>query len=221
MATYKYLDENGRPQTIAGVLDPVALTGVSTTSGSNVLTCASTTGVYPFMPVSAPNFPVGVFVGAVKSATELELWLSTFNRTTGVWTTTAANANATASGSSLLARAHGYSPACIIEQAFALGTWRNLFRTTDRTIATSGAGGTYTGPGVATIPDYTFTNAGTSTWAMYPDADTITVSSDEFKATPVKRHNGELWGCRPLVSTGGHLSHVPAHPKCAVFYSAA
>jgi len=215
MATYKYVDENGRTQTVAGVLDAVALTGVATTSGSNILTCASTTGVYPGMPISAPNIPLGAFVQAVKSATELELWLSIFNLSTGVTSTTAANANATATASSMQARALGYHPACIIASAFFLGAWRNL------------NGGLYSGNNAAGYPNGTYGSgmavlptAGTvSTGIAVPNAYEYIKSSDYLTTTPLKRHNGELWGVRPIVHTLGHLSHIPASPKSGLIYT--
>jgi hypothetical protein len=44
--------------------------------------------------------------------------------------------------------------------------------------------------------------------------------SDALAETPVKRHNGEIWGVRPFVQTGGLLSHVPADPEWSVICSA-
>lgn len=58
---------------IPSVLDPVELTAVATTSGSELITVASTTGVFPFMGVSCAGVPYGTLVKAVKSATVLEL----------------------------------------------------------------------------------------------------------------------------------------------------
>lgn len=223
-ATYQYVDENGQSYDIPGVLDPVALTAVATTSGSNLLTCASTTGVFPGMAVNAPNFPVGTFVHAVKDATTLELWLSVFNRSTGVWTTTAANANATATGSSLLARALGYCPHTIIEHAYAMGAWRNL-----HSAATNNGVGFYNsasfgeasnstpyGRGVAMVP-----SAGAFTSGEYKATAADFRTSDTIAATPLKRHNGELWGDYILVSNLGHQSKIPATPKTLIFYTGA
>jgi len=188
------------------------------------LKCASTTGVYPGMPVAAPNFPVGCFVAAVKSTTELELWLSVFNLSTGVASTTAANANATAtatvdaSGNTLLARALGYHPSCIIASAFFMGAWRNQFTTSERAVG-SGPGITK-GPGVADIVEPVIGSPNTSGWTLYPNT-VRQVVTDALAATPLKRHNGELWGVRPVVHTSGHLSHVPAHPKSGLIYTGA
>ena len=58
---------------IPSVLDPVELTSVATTSGSELITVASTTGVFPFMGVSCAGIPAGALVKAVKSSTVLEL----------------------------------------------------------------------------------------------------------------------------------------------------
>lgn len=222
MPTLKYVDDNGRSQTIAGVLANVPLTGVVTnvTSGTkHQITVASTTGVYPGMPISCPYIPWGSFVLAVKSATELELCRSVFDLTTGVWSTSTANAEATAADTGMLAYAHGYHPACILAEVFAMGVWRNQFRTTDRGVGTS-ALGIQTGPGVADIITRTIGDPGTVSWTGYPGSIS-TRTTDEYAATPLKRHNGEIWGVRPIISTGGMLSHVPATPKSMVLYTAA
>jgi len=161
---------------------------------------------------------VGCFVAAVKSTTELELWLSVFNLSTGVASTTAVNANATAtatvdtSGNTLLARALGYHPSCIIASAFFMGAWRNLNGAT-YTGGNPQAGYSF-GAGMAVLP-----TAGTvTTGSAVPNAYEY-IKSDTLTATPLKRHNGELWGVRPIVHTSGHLSHIPAAPKSGLIYT--
>lgn len=76
MATHKYRiydAENGQYLTpeFDGVLDTKALSGVEVTSGSNEITVASTTDVFPFMALSIRGLPPGSFVGVVKSSTVL------------------------------------------------------------------------------------------------------------------------------------------------------
>ena len=74
MATHKYRiydAENGQYLTpeFDGVLDTKALSSVEVVSGSNEITVADTTGVFPFMSLHVPGLPMGSFVRAVKSST--------------------------------------------------------------------------------------------------------------------------------------------------------
>jgi hypothetical protein len=220
-ATYKLKDANGRElASIPSVLGPVALTAVATNSASaqNRITVNSTAGVYPGMPVFVPNIPLGSFVSGVVSSTVLELACSIFNRSTGVWSTTGANANATATATGLSGFAYGYHPACIIELAYAMGMWRNQFSTDERALSAV-AGQPYLVPGFGIVPAFTITGAGTSSAAAY--LQTLTTSiSDEFQTTPLKRHNGEIWGVRPFVHTSGFVSHISANPEHHVHLSA-
>ena len=202
--TYTIRDRTGRLlRTVPNVLTPVSLTAVSTTSASNLLTVASTTGVFPGMAIFAPNIPSGAFVHAVRSATELELWASAFNASTGVWTTSAANAQATASGSSLLAQAQGFNPVPVTRW-YAEGCWRNLIygaysgsQTAAGSVAVSGSVGY--GPGLAVLP-----NAWTVTSGVAGPTAVETIKSDHLAATPTKRHEGVPLGTWVLVSTGGY-----------------
>jgi hypothetical protein len=172
------------------------------------------------MPVAIPGVPPGSFIHAVKDSTTLELWRSAWDTSTGVWTTSAANANATATASSLTGHAYGYHPSCIMAQTYAMGMWRNLHDSN----TSNGVGYTsYTeftqhdtfGAGVALVP----TAGSWSTGQYFASAGDIRVS-DTLAATPVKRHNGEIWGVRPFVQTDGLLSHVPANPEWSVICSA-
>lgn len=228
-ADYKEYDESGRlVSTIKSVIDSVALTGVETSSGSNLITVASTTGVYPGMPIACPNIPPGSFVHAVKSATVLELWCSVFNLTTGVASTIAANANATATATGLLARALGFCPRTIVALAYFEGAWRNIhsFATnigamvgnvspslTDGTSSYARAG---FGPGMAVMP-----TAGSLSSGVLTISAVEYLKSDHLAATPLKRHNGEVWGVHVLTSTGGQQSKVPARPGGRLIYSGA
>lgn len=215
-ATYKLKDSNGRElASITSVLAPVALTGVSTSSTSNLITVGSTTNCYPGMPVAIPNVPSGSFIHAVKDSTTLELWRSSWDTSTGVWTTSASNANATATASNLSGYAYGYHPSCIMAQTYAMGMWRNL-HTSNTALGSIGAGSALTettahetfGEGVALVP----TN-GTISTGLYNTTSMEVRVSDTLASTPVKRHNGEIWGVRPFVHTYGLLSHFAANPE--------
>jgi hypothetical protein len=61
--TYDIIDRDSREITsLASVLSPVTLSSVSTSTSSNEVTVASTTGCYPGMPVAIPGVPVGSFI---------------------------------------------------------------------------------------------------------------------------------------------------------------
>lgn len=230
-ATYKLKDSNGRElASITSVLAPVALTGVSVSSTSNLVTVDTTTGCYPGMPVAIPNVPAGSFIHAVKSSTVLELWRSDWDTSTGLWTTSATNANATATASNLTGHAYGYHPSCIMAQTYAMGMWRNLHSSNPSNglasltaVSTTGstqvaaeysAHHTY-GNGVAIIP-----SAGSVSGGVYTMSSATVQLSDTLMATPVKRHNGEIWGVRPFIHTSGFLSHVAANPEHHIHLSA-
>lgn len=222
-ATYKLKDSNGRElASIISVLAPVALTGVSVSSTSNLVTVDSTTGCYPGMPVAIPNVPAGSFIHAVKSSTVLELWRSAWDTSTGVWTTSTANANATDTASSLTGHAYGYHPSCVMAQTYAMGMWRNLHAS--RSLGNSQVSTSFKevtsnelfGRGVAIVP-----SGGTWSGQIFtPTSSGSTVAaSDDLAASPAKRHNGEIWGMRPFVQTAGALSHIAARPDWNVVLS--
>lgn len=241
MATFKIFKNNRLVTTIPGVLAPITLAGVVTTigAGGHLLTVTSTAGIYAGMAIACPSVPVGSFVASVLSTTVLELACSTFNRTTGVWSTSAANAQALTAGTGQTAVAFGYHPYCIVEQSFPLGVWRNEIRNSSMTIPTStysnsssdtGVGVTNTttsllsGPAQLQVPAL-LTNATVALMSGAVNGTTLItpvyeVKDDTCAATPLKRHNGEPHGIRPFVSTGGYVSHVPATPEWFVHYSA-
>ena len=235
MAQFKVYRNNRLINTIPGVLAPVALAAVATTSGSNVITVTSTTGVYPGMAIACPNVPVGSFVASVISTTTIELAGSVFNRTTGVWSTSAANANASATVLAAVgqtALAFGYHPFCIVEQSYPLGTWRNEIRNSSVIIPTSMnsvGGATILLSGAATMQVPALLTSATVTQTVDATVNPLTnvvtpvydVKDDTCAATPLKRHNGEPWGVRILVSTGGLISHVSGHPDWTVQYAGA
>jgi hypothetical protein len=242
MASYKVFKNNRLVTTVAGVVEPVALTGVETTSTSATVVVNSTSALYAGMPFCCPHVPIGSFIAAVLSSTQVILACSVFDRSTGVWATSIANAVATTTATGLLAKAFGYHPSCIIEQVFPLGTWRNeiknstitvptsLYSTSTTTSPTSGDNSTSTvtsllsGAGSMTVPALLTSativlNSGTNgTTLMTP---TYTVKDDTCATTPLKRHNGEIWGYRPFVCTGGHVGQIPADPAWFAHYSSA
>ncbi len=219
--TYTITDRDGRTITeVPLVLPLVALTSVETSSGSNLVTVGSTTGLYPGMPVAIPNVPAGSFIHAIKDSTTIELLRSVFS--SGAWTTVAANANATASDTGLSGHAYGYHPGCLIEQAYAMGMWRNLHASRSSGISQVSTSfkevtsNELFGRGVAIVP-----SGGTWSGQIFtPTSSGSTVEvSDDLKTSPAKRHNGEIWGMRPFVQTAGALSHVAARPDWNVVLS--
>lgn len=229
--TLKHIDDNGRViSTTSTVLAPVALTAVATnvTAGTeNQITVASTTGVYPGMPVSCPNIPAGSFVHAVRSSTVLDLWCSAFNLTTGVASTSAANANATAAATGLTAYAYGFCSRTIVAAAYFEGTWRNLHSTTSHGAAGTGTIGATISDGSAAYARQGF-GAG---MALLPTAGTVSsgmhvatafeyIKSDHLAVTPLKRHNGEIWGYHIVTHTGGFQTKIAARPKHDIIVSA-
>ena len=225
-ATYKLKDNNGRELcSIPSVLTPVALSGVETNASSNknLVTVESTANLFPGMPVAIPGMPFGCFIHSILSSTQIELWRSEFNRATGVWTTSAANADATKTATGQTGYAYGYHPACVIELAYAMGMWRNLHSSNT---ANGNTHLSYTeflshdtyGEGVAIVPTTgTVGNANGTGYYSMTACDVRT--SDTLAATPLKRHNGELHGLRPFVHTSGLLSHIAANPQHHVFLS--
>lgn len=230
-ANYKYYDALGLERTIPSVLTPVKLTSVATnaTAGTkNHVTVNSTAELFPGMPFACPNIPPGSFIHAIKSDTVVELWASAWNATTGVFTTSAANAEATAAATGQIAYASGFCPRTIVHATYAMGTWRNLssiysagFGPVD--IVTMSASLTESagalarqrfGSGMAVLP-----TAGTITNGNYIPTAYELIKSDDLQATPLKRHNGEPWGFYILVSTGGFQSLVQALPGREPLYA--
>lgn len=210
-ANYSYYDAFGIERTITGVLNPVQLTAVATniTAGTeNFVTVNSTAGLYPGMPFACPNIPQGAFIHAIRSTTVVELWASAWNATTGVFTTSKANANATAAATDLQAVASGFCPRTIVSLTYPMGTWRNLFAT----------GGYTNAPGAVVLLPGNLT-AATLTVTGTTLSGTTQFASDQLSATPLKRHNGEPWGVYILVSTGGFQSLVQAIPGREPVYS--
>jgi len=228
-ATYKLKDSNGRELcSIPSVLTPVALSGVATdaSSNKNLVTVASTANLFPGMPVAIPGMPFGCFIHSILSSTQIELWRSEFNRATGVWTTSAANADATKTATGQTGYAYGYHPACVIELAYAMGMWRNL-HSSDTSNGWPGSNSGFSenlshdtyGEGVAIVPTAGIVSTtGVAAGLYIMSAGDVRIT-DTLATTPLKRHNGELHGLRPFVHTSGLLSHIAANPQHHVFLS--
>lgn len=232
-ADFKYYDAFGTERTIKNVLEPVELTDVEVTSNSNVITVDEASVVYPGQAICCPNVPMGSFVYSVRKSTgnptSLELWRSEFNRTTGVWTTSGTNAQATDSLTGTTAMVYGFSPMTIVELAYAMGMWRNVHtRNTGgyppglvTATITDGAADAMVhgfGPGIGLVP--TATSISSPSQAATPTAWAIRVC-DTLAETPLKRHNGELHGAYILVSQYGYHSVVQALPGRELIYSPA
>jgi len=225
-SNYKYYDAFGIERTVASVLDPLTLTGVGVTAASNVITVAEASVVFPGQPISCPGIPLGAFVHSVKritgSPTELTLWASSFNLTTGVWSTSGTNANAIAgsTASNISAVVSGFCPFTIVSFAYAMGMWRNFHSIETKNMGyQASAGGTNVagasvGPGIAIVPTTTTVATGLATMTAARVATT-----DTLDAVPLKRHNGELHGAYILVSSLGHKSVVQALPGRELIYS--
>ena len=225
-ANFKYYDSYGTERTVTNVLEPVELTGVDVTSGDTFISVAEASVVYPGQAIMGPGIPLGSFVHSVQKSTgnptKLNLMRSSFNRTTGVWTTSAANATTDASATGTTAMVFGFSPVAIVELAYAMGMWRNLH--------SSRATGLY---GVsATIPETQYGDVHGEGVALVPTAVTAGANglvasggsvrtSDTLEATPLKRHNGELHGAYIIVSQYGYQSVVQALPGRELIYSPA
>jgi len=224
-ADFKYYDAFGIERTIKNVLEPVELTEVEVDGTTNIITVAHTDVVYPGQAICCPGVPLGAFVHSVRKSagnpTSLELWKSEFNRSTGVWTTSGANANSTDAYSGTSATVYGFSPFAIVELAYAMGMWRNTITTKangNLVYASANREVQYSdgfGRGVAVVPA-----SGSWSGQLFTPSGTPTLYlSDELSATPLKRHNGELHGAYIIVSASGYQSVVHAVPGRELLYS--
>lgn len=221
-------------QQLPNVLAPVALTGVATTSGSNIVTVAATTGVYPFMGLCVPNLPLGAFVLAVKSATEIVAAASVLSTTTGEWTVTAANANASATATGMLGMALGCNPWPLAEAIADGEMWRNTvpnsYKTTTLKVQVATGVGTnksYVDPGImagGVVPKEDAIFEGTFDASAIPlikgaggasDPGLTLAVSDEMIRKPYRtKTKWRLVHC--LVHTGGDVTKIPAHPDISL-----
>lgn len=211
--------------TVEGLLAPVQLTSVATTSGSSTVTVNSTTNLFPGMVFRCPNFSGPCIIHAIRSTTTIDLVASVFSAT-GVWTTSAANAQATATASNLQATALAFDPAAIVSSAYAMGMWRNTHRLTNSAFYNFGISGTAQtgqtmGTGIIAVPVTTTNPAASAPNSGFTlPVTTRSHFTDELQDTPLKRHNGEFWSFYFAVSTGGQLSKIPAIPTNRLVYAA-
>lgn len=206
--------------TVEQLLTPVSLTGVSTSLNSATVTVNSTSELYPGMSFRCPNFANPCIIHAIRSATTIDLVASAFSAS-GVWTTSAANAQASVTQSGLLATALAFDPQAIIAVPYAMGAWRNIHSkssnlspplSSSATIATAMA----PLPGAGIVPS-TITISASGAAVV---ATAAVRTSDDLDSTPLKRHNGEFWGFYYAVSHGGQISKIPAIPTNRLVYVA-
>lgn len=226
MATHTYRAYNKRTgaaltPAFSGILADVALTGVETTSGSNIVTVASTTNLFPWMGLSIAGMPFGSFIKAIKSATLIEAYCPVYDTATGTWTVTAANANATASASDMLGVAHGCNSVAIPFAQHDGQTYRNnvpsSFAATDLKFGTTFLATSLKG-GVVATEAATITEEGTSpkyltVSALKPSA------SDAWKGTP-PRPLGKWTSFYFLVGSEGMVTRIPAGPEVSIVRTA-
>ena len=229
MSTYKYRAYNrrGAPLTpeFTGVLANVDLTGVSTTSGSNEITVASTTGLMPGMGLAINTIPRGSFIQAIKSATVIVAFAPSFDTSTGAWTVSAANANATATASSMLGKALGFNPVAIPEAQPPGDTYRNRVSGSSTALYKPGAnsGGTLVQTAMPTISGGIIAKAGDVT-TSYDNAGLVkaTASSgyqiaNDDAAAAVPPRSRTVWtGFYYLCHADGCVSKIPAGPDTTV-----
>jgi hypothetical protein len=226
MATHTYRAYNIRTgaaltPAIPGILAAVALTGVETSTGSNLVTVASTSGLYPGMGLNIPNLPRGSFIHAIKSSTIIEAYCPVYATATATWTVTAANANATASASNMLGYALGFNPIAIPEPQADGATYRNSvpssFTATDLKFGAAFLATTLKG-GVVPTEDATITEVGSSPYYLGVSALKPAVS-DAWKGTP-PRPVGKWTSFYYLVASEGMITRIPAGPNVSIVRTA-
>lgn len=215
MAKYEYKDSQGElKQTVALVLPPKRLTGVETDDTSNIVTVASTEGVWPGMAWDGPYIADGVhaYVRAVLSATRLEIWGVKWEPGTGFYEMSAENGvpMETDSDPDLIAHVSGVREFALLFEP--QGVWRNEIaakgvvnipvKVADATVVQT----TQTEFPFTLDPAYTWTTPATVVNVGQP----VVHKSDSLATTPLQRHNGVPVQCFVLVSEKGYLSVLPA-----------
>lgn len=219
MGKYLYTNGQGETQEIPLVLPPLELTEVQVLENSNVVTVASTAGVWPGMAYFGPKMKDGVraFVQNKLSATKLEIWGAKWDPETGFYTLSAENGRATADDNTAgnLATVCGFGrlPDVVFRPG---GLWSNNFESTgvtnipvkvaDATVVQT----TQTKAPLVFDPKYTWTS-GTVVNISEPQVH----KSDCLAETPLKRHHGVPQDMWVLVQEGGYVSVLPALSKCS------
>lgn len=139
---------------IPHIIDVVSLTGLRLTSGSNIITVTSTEGLYPGMALFLPYVPMGAFIHAVMSDTQIVAYGITRDALTGVYTVSAdaGDATTTVTTGNLTGHARGFNEFGIVTEQTDGTTYRNEINST-------GAGWS----GIKTL-----SNGGTSPDAVVP-----------------------------------------------------
>lgn len=229
MATHTYRAYNKRTgaaltPAFSGILADVALTGVETTSGSNIVTVASTTGLYPWMGLSIAGLPLGSFIKAIRNGTQIEAYCPVYDTATGTFTVTAANAYATAStsGATILGTAHGCNSVAIPFAQHDGQTYRNSVPSSFTNASVS------LGPPYVSAPlkgGMVATEAATISAITDSGTSFLTVSavkpaaSDAWKGTP-PRPRGLWTSFYFLVGSEGMVTRIPAGPEVSIVRTA-
>lgn len=112
---------------IPNIIDVVSLAGLRLTVGSNIITVTSTVGLYPGMSLFIPYVPMGAFIHAVMSDTQIVAYGILRDATTGAYTVSADAADATldVTTGSLTGHARGFNEFGIVTEQTDGTTYRN------------------------------------------------------------------------------------------------
>lgn len=201
--TYNVYDtESGRVvSTFKLVADTARLTGGEVTSGSAVLTVASTTNVWPGMRLRGKGIPANTLVLSIDSANTLTM-----------------TANATASASGLIVVAHAYIDVAVLREIH-IEHYRDLFGgVSPVTIAGEAlSAGSLSSPGAITYPSNpTFTvptggiQPGLPACIASNSGAEVTLSDNLSHTAPREQVRKET--CHYLVCNDGTLLPVPVFP---------
>jgi hypothetical protein len=130
---------------IPNIIDVVSLAGLRLTVGSNIITVTSTAGLFPGMSLFIPYVPMGAFIHAVMSDTQIVAYGILRDATTGAYTVSADAADATldVTTGSLTGHARGFNEFGIVTEQTDGTVYRNEISSTGA--GWSGIGDFYNG----------------------------------------------------------------------------
>jgi len=157
---------------IPNIIDVVSLAGLRLTVGSNIITVTSTVGLYPGMSLFIPYVPMGAFIHAVMSDTQIVAYGILRDATTGAYTVSADAADATldVTTGSLTGHARGFNEFGIVTEQTDGTVYRNEISST--------------GAGWSGIGDFYNGSTGTAIVAVAGQAG-IVVVPDQLTVSPV------------------------------------
>ena len=157
---------------IPNIIDVVSLAGLRLTVGSNIITVTSTVGLYPGMSLFIPYVPMGAFIHAVMSDTQIVAYGILRDATTGAYTVSADAADATldVTTGSLTGHARGFNEFGIVTEQTDGTTYRNEIGST--------------GAGWSGIGDFYNGSSGTAIVAVTGQTG-IVVVPDQLTVSPV------------------------------------